>query len=62
MKPALTDKLPESKLALANKSGWINEELFGDWFDHFMSVVQPKACPQPSLLIFERAYEPCAKC
>ena len=53
MKPALTDKLPEGKLALANKSGWVNEQLFGQWFDHFLAVVQPKARPQPSLLIFD---------
>ena len=53
MKLALTDKLPEGNLALASKSGWVNEELFSQWFDHFLNVVQPQARPQPSLLIFD---------
>ena len=48
MKPALTDKLPEANFALASKSGWVNKELFSQWFDHFLNVVQPQARPQPS--------------
>ena len=53
MKPALADKLPEGSLALANKSGWVNEELFSSWFDHFVEAVQPKARSCPSLLVFD---------
>lgn len=53
MKPALADKLPEGSLALTNKSGWVNEELFSLWFDHFIKAVQPKARSCPSLLIFD---------
>ena len=38
-------------IARANKSGWITEELFLDWFDHFLKHVQPKARQQPTLLL-----------
>ena len=51
MKPCLLDDAPPGTVGRASKSGWINEDLFTDWFSHFIAVVQPKSRPQPVLLL-----------
>jgi hypothetical protein len=53
MKPAFMDKAPTGSLGVASKSGWINEELFTRWFDHFLEVTQPAACQSKTLLIVD---------
>lgn len=45
------DRGPVGAIAKANKSGWITEELFMDWFQHFINHVQPKTRQQPTLLL-----------
>lgn len=53
MKPSFIDSAPSGSLGVATKSGWINEELFTEWFDHFVSVTQPRNCSSPTLLIVD---------
>jgi len=36
MKPLFMDKAPTGTLRVSAKSGWINEHLFTQWFDHFV--------------------------
>jgi len=43
MKPELTDKTPNGTIGIATKSGWVNEETFLKWFEHFLNQVQPKS-------------------
>lgn len=52
-KSDLIDKAPHGTVGGANKSGWINEELFTQWFDHFLKCVQAKFRPEPVLLILD---------
>ena len=35
----------------SGKSGWITEELFLEWFEHFVMHVQPKSRTEPTLLL-----------
>ena len=53
MKLELLENAPDGSIGAANPTGWINTEIFEEWFDHFLNVVQPKARPQPTLLIFD---------
>ena len=53
MKPSLLDRAPPGSVGAANKSGWINEGLFADWFDHFLKSVQPNSRPEPVLLLMD---------
>lgn len=53
IKEELMDRAPIGSIAAASPSGWINEEIFAQWFDHFISVVQPRMRPQPTLLILD---------
>ena len=53
MKLDLLENAPDGSIGAANPTGWINTEIFEEWFDHFLNVVQPKARPQPTLLIFD---------
>jgi len=53
MKVGLLDNAPPGTVGRAAKSGWINEELFADWFDHFIATVQPKSRPAPVLLLLD---------
>jgi transposase len=53
LNPALTAKLPPGSLPLAAKTGWMNEELFTSWFEHFLRTVHPQRKQQPVLLIFD---------
>jgi hypothetical protein len=43
MRPDLLDKGPSGAVGGASPSGWINEELFEKWFDHFLKTVR-KIC------------------
>lgn len=52
-KPELIDKAPPGSIGGASKTGWINEELFSVWFDHFLHCVQAKSRPDPVLLILD---------
>ena len=53
MRPELLDGAPPGSIGRSNKSGWINEELFLQWFDHFLAAVQPLHRPNPVLLILD---------
>ena len=53
MKPELTDKAPNGTIGVATKSGWVNEETFLKWFEHFVTQVQPKSRDQPVVLILD---------
>ncbi|XP_018577885.1 jerky protein-like [Anoplophora glabripennis] len=50
MRPDLLDKGPAEAIGVANPSVWINEELFGVWFDHFLKLVRPASRPEPVLI------------
>jgi hypothetical protein len=47
----MKDNLPPGSIVEANPTGWINEELFTSWLKHFLRTVQPKARPEPVLLL-----------
>jgi len=51
MKPTFMDKAPTGTLGVSAKSGWINEQLFTQWFEHFVESTQPAACQSKTLLI-----------
>ena len=53
MKVAFMDKAPSGALGLSSKSGWINEDLFTKWFDHFLESTQPSSCQSKTLLILD---------
>ena len=53
MKEGLLDDAPVGAIGAANPSGWINEDLFSKWFDHFVSFVQPASRHEPTLLILD---------
>lgn len=53
MKPELIDKAPNGSIGVATKSGWVNEEAFLKWFNHFLHFVQPKTRDQPVILIMD---------
>jgi len=53
MKPAFMDRAPAGSLGVAAKTGWINEQLFTSWFDHFLKFTQPANCKTPTLLILD---------
>jgi hypothetical protein len=42
---------PAGAIGPAHKSGWMTEELFTEWFKHFIEYVQPQTRPQPTLLL-----------
>jgi transposase len=51
MKASLLDSAPSGAVGRATKSGWINEELFAEWFEHFLATVQPQSRTSPVLLL-----------
>jgi hypothetical protein len=53
MKNSLMDHSPSGSVGTCTKSGWINEEAFEFWFDHFLKSVRPQTSAQPVLLIFD---------
>lgn len=53
MKPELIDKAPNGTIGVATKTGWVNEEKFLQWFDHFINHVQPKSRDRPVILIMD---------
>jgi len=53
MKPELTDKAPNGTIGVATKSGWVNEDAFLQWFEHFLSHVQPNSRDKPVVLILD---------
>ena len=53
MKPELLDGSPPDTVGYANKSGWINAELFECWLDHFIATVQPSHRTSKVLLILD---------
>ena len=53
MKPAFMDRAPAGSLGVATKTGWINEQLFSMWFDHFLEFTQPANSNTPTLLILD---------
>ena len=53
MTTELMDNAIPGAIGRASKSGLINEELFTDWFDHFVETVRPKTRQDPTLLIMD---------
>ncbi|XP_065648131.1 uncharacterized protein LOC124808740 isoform X2 [Hydra vulgaris] len=53
MKPSFMDQAPQGALGVATKNGWINEELFDIWFDHFLQFTQPSNCNTLTILILD---------
>ena len=53
MKSALVDKALNGTASIATKSGWVNEESFGQWFDHFLNHVQPKTRDKQVVVIMD---------
>jgi len=51
--PEFLHKAPNGAIGGANPSGWINEELFSKWFDHFIKWSQPRHRTQPIVLIMD---------
>jgi DDE superfamily endonuclease/helix-turn-helix, Psq domain len=52
-KDELMDRGPVGVVGVANKSGWINEAVFSQWFDHFLKWVQPQHRSTPCLLVMD---------
>lgn len=42
MRPEFLDRGPVGAIGKGSKSGWICEDLFMQWFEHFLNHVQPK--------------------
>lgn len=53
MNQRLMDNAPSGCIGTCIPTGWINEEKFTMWFDHFIKTVQPQAHQSPTLLIFD---------
>lgn len=53
MNPRLMDNAPPGSVGYCTPTGWINEEKFTLWFEHFAKSVQPQARDSPTLLIFD---------
>ena len=53
LKPSLMDHAPQGSVGAANKTGWMQQETFSQWFDHFLHHVQPNSRPAPTLLIMD---------
>ena len=53
MKPSFMDHAPTGAVGVAAKTGWINEDLFSTWFDHFVQFVQPGSRSNATLLILD---------
>jgi len=51
VRPEFLDRGPVGAIGKANKTGWITEELFAEWFQHFIDQTQPQSRPQPTLLL-----------
>jgi hypothetical protein len=51
MREDFLDRGPVGAIGRASKSGWMTEELFTEWFKHFLTNVQPKTRDQPTLLL-----------
>lgn len=52
MKEELKDGAPPGTVFACNDSGWMNLDVFSDWFNHFLSHVKPTA-DDPVLLILD---------
>jgi hypothetical protein len=52
VKPQLKDRAPVGAVSAASPTGWVNEDIFDAWFDHFLQSVQPNS-RQPTLLILD---------
>lgn len=52
MKEELKDGAPPGTAFRCNDSGWMNLDVFDDWFDHFISFIKPSA-EDPALLILD---------
>lgn len=52
-KQELLDRGPIGAVGAASKSGWVNEVIFMNWFDHFIRFFQPQHRPNPCLLIMD---------
>ena len=46
MNAELLEDAPNGSIGAANPREWIKTEIFEQWFDHFVNVVEPKARPQ----------------
>ena len=46
--PELANKAPTGTIGRATQSGWMNPEIFNEWFDRFVPQVQPTICSHNS--------------
>jgi len=53
LRQSLIDHASPGSVGDANKSGWMQQETFTQWFDHFLKHVQPQSRPEPTLLIMD---------
>jgi len=53
MSQRLMDNAPPGSIGTCTPTGWINEEKFAMWFNHFIKTVQPQARESPTILIFD---------
>lgn len=53
LRPEFLDRGPVGAIGAATPSGWINEEVFEKWFDHFLKIVVPGGRSDPVLLILD---------
>jgi len=53
-KAEFLDGGPAAAIGIANESGWINKDVFLQWFEHFLKVFQLQRHSCPSLLIMDR--------
>ena len=53
MKALLLDSVSPGSVGKANRTGWMTEEMFAEWFSHFISVVQPQSTFQPVILLVD---------
>jgi len=51
VRDAFVDRGPVGSIQRAHKTGWVSEELFEEWFNHFVTCVQPKTRKEPTLLL-----------
>jgi hypothetical protein len=53
MKDELMDHSPPGSIGFGSQTGWINEDLFSDWFDHFLHFVKPESSVDPVILVLD---------
>jgi len=53
LNPSMMNGAPSGAIGEASKSGWITEEIFTKWFEHFLKVVEPNSRSEKVLLLMD---------